>query len=122
MGMNMTMKQVIACNTAIHTAGAAAAAVGGGLAQIPGSDSVPIVTIQTMMVVSLAKIFGKDLAEGAARAVVSTGLSTMVGRGFSQLLIGWLPGVGNVINASTAAVVTETLGWIVVGELCEGRL
>lgn len=81
MGMNMTMKQVIACNTAIHTAGAAAA-VGGGLAQIPGSDSVPIVTIQTMMVVSLAKIFGKDLAEGAARAVVSTGLSTMVGRGF----------------------------------------
>ena len=122
MAMNMTKEQEIACNAAIHTASAAAAAVGGGLAQIPGSDSVPIATIQTMMVVSLAKAFGKDLTEGMAKAVVGTGLSTMVGRGVSQLLIGWIAGFGNIVNASTAAAVTESLGWLVVADLCEGRL
>ena len=122
MKKEMTKEQVIACNAAIHSASAAAAAVGGGLAQIPGSDCVPIVTIQTVMVVSLAKAFGKDLSEGMARAAVGSGLSTMVGRGLSQLLIGWIPGYGNIVNASTAAAVTESLGWLIVGELCEGRL
>ena len=122
MEKKMTREQEIACNAAIHTASAAAAAVGGGLAQIPGSDSVPIATIQTVMIVSLAKVFGRDLSEGMARAAVGTGLSSLVGRGLSQLLIGWIPGVGNIINASTAASVTESLGWIIVGELCEGRI
>ena len=39
-----------------------------------------------------------------------------VGRTASQILIGWLPGVGNVINAVTAASLTETIGWIMAKE------
>jgi hypothetical protein len=36
-----------------------------------------------------------------------------VGRSISQVLVGWLPIYENIINASTAAGVTETIGWAV---------
>lgn len=35
----------------------------------------------------------------------------MAGRGISQVLVGWIPGYGNAINATTAAAVTEAIGW-----------
>lgn len=95
----------------IHTASAAAAAAGGGLAQLPGSDSALIVPIQTAMIVSIAKVHGHKITEAAAADLLLTFLSTMIGRKVSQLLIGWIPGVGNAINATTAAVMTEAIGW-----------
>ncbi|MCH5197052.1 MAG: hypothetical protein J1F28_10065 [Oscillospiraceae bacterium] len=115
----MTNKQKIACNSIIHSASAAAAAVGAGLAQIPLSDSVVLIPIQTGMVIGLAKVFGLELDEGAAKATVATAASTVVGRGISQVLIGWLPVAGNIINGSTAAGVTESLGWIVANDFAK---
>ncbi|MBQ9492420.1 MAG: hypothetical protein IJR54_01630 [Oscillibacter sp.] len=41
---------------------------------------------------------------------------TLVGRGVSQFLLGWIPGVGNVLNAATAAGVTEALGWAIAAD------
>lgn len=109
----MTNKQKIACNSIIHSASAAAAAVGAGLAQIPLSDNAILVPIQTGMVIGLASVFGHDISEGAAKAAVASAAATVVGRGISQFLVGWIPGVGNVINGSTAAALTEAIGWIV---------
>ena len=54
----MTEKQKKDCKKIINVA-SASAAVGGGLAQIPGSDSVPLATIQLTMTISLGKVFGK---------------------------------------------------------------
>lgn len=109
----MTESQKKKCHAIIHTASTAAAGVGAGLAQIPGSDNAVIVPIQITMVISLAKVFGKDLDETGAAAVLSTAASSVVGRGISQVLVGWIPGIGNAINASTAAGVTEATGWTV---------
>ena len=39
-----------------------------------------------------------------------------IGRTASQVLIGWIPGVGNIINATTAATLTEAIGWIMANE------
>jgi uncharacterized protein (DUF697 family) len=33
----------------------------------------------------------------------------------SQALVGWIPGVGNAINAATAAALTEAIGWAADG-------
>jgi hypothetical protein len=33
-----------------------------------------------------------------------------IGRAASQALIGWIPGIGNIINATTAAAITEAIG------------
>ena len=56
----MTDEQKAKCHVAIHTASADAAAVGGGLAQIPGSDNVVLTPIQLTMTIALGKVFGKS--------------------------------------------------------------
>lgn len=32
----------------------------------------------------------------------------------AQMLLGWIPDIGNIINVCTAATVTEKLGWLIV--------
>jgi uncharacterized protein (DUF697 family) len=46
----------------------------------------------------------------------------MVGRTASQALVGWIPGFGNAINMTTAAGLTEAIGWIIAKEFDEGVL
>lgn len=95
----------------IHAAAAAAAGVGAGLAQVPGSDAPVLVGIQTTMIVAIAREHRVELDKTAAADLVLTFTATMAGRTISQLLVGWLPGIGNAINASTAAALTEAVGW-----------
>lgn len=95
----------------IHGAAAACAAIGGGLAQIPGSDSVAIVPLQTAMIMAIANQHGVELTNAAAADLVLTFAATQGGRLLSQVLVGWIPGFGNAINASTAAALTEAIGW-----------
>jgi len=95
----------------IHTASAGAAAVGAGLAQVPGSDAPIIAGIQTTMIIAIAQEYGVSLTKTAAADLLLTFTATAVGRGISQALVGWIPGWGNVVNASTAAAITESVGW-----------
>ena len=117
----MNKKERTACNAIIHSASLAAGGVGAGLAQLPGSDSAAIVPLQIGMIVSLGKVFGIEMTWSAAQATVMSELSTMMGRAVSQALIGWIPGLGNVTNAATAAGVTETLGWGIANEFAKNR-
>ena len=39
----------------------------------------------------------------------------------SQFLVGWIPGLGNAVNAATAAGITETLGWKVADKFDKER-
>lgn len=116
----MTSNQNTMCHAIIHTASSSAAAVGSGLAQLPGSDSPLLTAIQVMMIVSIGQVFDVNLKEAGAKATLSTKLSSMAGkqvaRFAAQMLMGWIPGVGNLVNAATAAGITEAIGWIVVKE------
>lgn len=112
----MTKKQTALCNSIIHSASAATAAIGAGLAQAPCSDSLILVPIQTAMVISLAKVFGQDLSEGAAKAAIASAAGSAVGRGISQIGVGWIPVAGNILNAVTAASITEGIGWACAAE------
>ena len=111
----MTDEQKKKCHMIIHGASATAAGIGAGLAQIPGSDNVVLVGIQTTMIIGLGKVFGMQLTETAAQGLIGTGISAVLGpvvaRTVTGFLIGWIPGIGNAINASTAAGITEALGW-----------
>jgi uncharacterized protein (DUF697 family) len=95
----------------IHTAALACAGVGAGLAQAPGSDSAVIAPLQTAMIVAIAYQHGVTIAKSAAVDLLLTFTATQVGRGISQVLIGWIPIYGNAVNAVTAAAVTEAVGW-----------
>ena len=112
----MTDTQKAKCHAIIHSASASAAAVGAGLAQIPCSDNAVITPIQLTMTISLGRVFGLELTESAARAAVASVAAATVGRTVSQILIGWLPIAGNLVNAGTAATVTEAIGWLLAEE------
>ena len=112
----MTDTQKAKCHAIIHSASASAAAVGAGLAQIPCSDNAVITPIQLTMTISLGRVFGLELTESAARAAVASVAAATVGRTVSQILIGWIPIAGNLVNAGTAATVTEALGWLLAEE------
>jgi uncharacterized protein (DUF697 family) len=95
----------------IHTCAVACAGVGAGLAQVPGSDSAVIVPLQAAMIVSIAAEHGASVSKGLAAELLLTFTATMVGRTASQFLAGWIPVAGNIINATTAASITEIIGW-----------
>ena len=98
----------------IHAASIACGGIDGGLAQAPESDSVAIVPIQTTMIIAIASEHGIEITMAAAADLLLTFAATVrsrqviVGR---QALVGWLPGIDNVTNDSTAAALTEAIGW-----------
>ena len=106
---NMTAEQKKKCHAIIHAASVAAGGAGAGMAQIPGSDNAVITPIQLTMTISLGKVFGVTLTESAAKAAIGSLAASTVGRTVTQVLVGWIPGVGNAINATTAAGLTESL-------------
>lgn len=98
-------------HTIIHGAASAAAAAASGLAQVPGSDNAVITPIQLGMIGSIAAVHGKNLDRAAALSILSTASAGVTGRAVSQFLIGWIPGLGNAVNATTAFAITEAIGW-----------
>ena len=117
----MTTSEVIRCNAIIHAASAAAGGAGAGLAQLPCSDNAVITPIQLGMIVSLGGVFGISVTRSAAEAAASSAAGAAIGRTLSQVLLGWIPGVGNAINAGTAAAVTEAMGWRIANQFARQR-
>ncbi|MDE6539604.1 MAG: hypothetical protein K2K66_05390 [Ruminococcus sp.] len=107
------------CHAIIHTASVSAAAIGGGLANIPGSDAPALLAIQTTMIISLGKVFEVSIAEAMAKQMIAEFLGCTVGKIVANILTGWLPGIGNAVNATTAAGITEVIGWAAAKEFDE---
>ena len=115
----MNEEQNNKCHVIIHTATASASAIAAGLAQIPGSDTIPITAIQITMIISLGGVFGRDIAKSAAESILAGAAASIGGRTVSQFLVGWIPGLGNAINAATAASITEGIGWYVANDFAK---
>ena len=98
----------------IHAASIACAGIDGSLAQVPESDSLAIVPIQTTMIIAIASEHGIKITNAAAADLLLMFSATMrSGQGFfgRQALVGWLPGIDNDNNDSKAAALTEAIGW-----------
>lgn len=110
------------CHVVIHSAAISAGVVGTGLAQIPLSDSVLISGIQVSMIIALGKVFDMNISEGVAKGILAGASGKIVGRGFVQVAVGWLPGLGNVINTATASGLTEAIGWTAANQFYQESL
>jgi uncharacterized protein (DUF697 family) len=98
----------------IHDASVASAGINRGSAQKPESVSEAIVPIQTSMIIAIASAHGIEITDTDAADLLRTLSSTMRSRQvpFSrQALVGWIPGIDNDNNDSTAAALTEAIGW-----------
>ena len=92
------------------------------MAQVPGSDNAVIIPIQIGMVVALGRVFNIHVTDSLAQGVI-VGVSAAEGtRAVSQFLVGWIPGLGNAINASSAAGLTEAIGWAVARKFDRGEV
>lgn len=111
---NLSSKEKKLCHTIIHTASSSAAAVGAGLAQLPLADNAVITPIQITMIISLGEVFGQKVSKAVAKGLLGGFIANFVGRGIAQVVWGWMPGIGNVSNAITAATITESVGWLCV--------
>lgn len=118
----MTDAQRAACHGIIHTAATSGGGVAFGLAQLPCADAVVLVPIQITMVVSLGAVFGVHIIDAVAKGVVLGMAATYGGRGLTQVLFGWIPVLGNTLNAGTAFGLTEWMGWAVADKFDRGEL
>lgn len=118
----MTDDQRQKCHVIIHTASTATAAVGAGLAQLPLTDHAVIVPIQVTMIVSLGAVFDVHVTDSVAKGIALGMAAFFVGRAASQILLGWIPVLGNAINAATAAGITEAMGWAVANKFAKGEI
>jgi uncharacterized protein (DUF697 family) len=113
-GIKLSKEQTAKCHAIIHTASVAAGGIGTGLAQIPLSDNLLLAPIQITMVISIGGVFGIKVTDGMAKGILSTLAASFIGRGVSQVLVGLMPVIGNIINTATAASLTEAVGWLAV--------
>lgn len=117
----MTPEQKKSCAKIIHTASVGAAGIGAGLAQVPCEDNMLLTPLQLTMAIGLGKVFHIELSDTAARAAVSSAAACTIGRAVSQVLVGWIPGIGNAINSATAASLTEAIGWNMAVDFAKKR-
>ncbi|GAA7347003.1 hypothetical protein MLS212_03890 [Helicobacter pylori] len=103
--------------TIIHVASGAAGGV--GLIPIPFSDALAIVPIQAGMIYKMNDAFGVKIKDSVAASLI-TGLLgvtavAQVGRVLVNGLLKFIPVVGSVVGAvisgTTAAVITEGIGF-----------
>ena len=110
------------CHKIIHSSALSSAAPAAGLAQLPFSDTVFITPIQIAMIIAIGKVFNMRISESGAKSIIAGASASLAGRGLSQLLIGWVPGYGNALNATTAFAATETIGWMAVDHFYKIKL
>jgi len=94
----------------IHLAAIAGALAAFIMAQLPASDNLILVPIEVIMVIRLGSVFHVDLKKSISTSFVVGNIATLVGRGISEFLVGWIPVAGNIIDALTAAAVIEFFG------------
>lgn len=105
------------CHFVIHEA-MVAAAMGGGI-PIPMSGAIPISGAQVMMIIRLGKVFDITLSNAAAKTVAGVTVAQQTGRAVFTNILKVIPGgkiPGAIIGATTAALLTEALGWIVADD------
>ena len=100
------------CEKIINASAVACGGVGTGLAQLPLADSAIITPIQIAMVIKIGKELDMDITESMATAIVSSLTGAVLGRSVSAVMFGWLPVVGNIVNAATSTGLTKTIGYL----------
>lgn len=98
------------CKTIIHVASGAAGAI-----PIPFSDALAIAPIQAGMIYKMNDAFGMDLDKSVGASLI-TGLLgvtavAQVGRTLVNGFLKFIPVVGSVAGGTTAAVITEGIGF-----------
>ena len=94
----------------IHTAAAAAFAMGLSFSYVPGYRFV-MEEFQLTMMIQIAALFGVNLSRADARSFYESTIQVRVDPIIDGFVIRCIAGPGHTSNATIAVQVTETIGW-----------
>jgi len=98
----------------IQTAATACDKIDGGSSSVSESDPTIFAPIQANMIIAIASAYGIEVTDAESTDLLETFSATiqshpvLAGR---QLLVGWLPGIDDIGEHSTAAGRAEAIGW-----------
>ena len=93
---------------------ATAAGIAAGMAQAPFADQGPLMANDIAMAIAIGKVYGVKVKENIAKSLVASTLGNQLGTGVFKAITGFIPGLGNGINAAVAATTTETVGNLLI--------
>ena len=120
----MTESQHRSCERIIHLSAVAAVGSAAALSQMPGADNVALVGIIGKMVINLSDVFDVSLEHSAVelgKSVLKQFAGTIAARIATQWIVGWLPFVGNAVNAATMSGLVEYIGWVMADNFDTNR-
>lgn len=82
-----------------------------GASPIPGSDVVPLTSLQVGLIIKLSKLYDKPLTKKAARDMIVITATQTVGHTIYRQALKFIPGAGSVIGGTVATAMTVALGY-----------
>ncbi|MGZ5008334.1 MAG: hypothetical protein ACXWE9_09820 [Methylobacter sp.] len=79
--------------------------------QIPGMGVATLTKLYLEMLAKIAALFNQKLEPQAARSLVLTGCNRYTGAIFQKSVLGWIPLIGNAVNAKITYDLTKNIGW-----------
>lgn len=105
-----SMKEKSAAATRwIVAAGVSAGIIGAS--PIPGSDVVPLTSLQVGLIIKLSKLYDKPLTKKAAKDMIIITATQTVGHTIYRQALKFIPGAGSVIGGTVATAMTVALGY-----------
>lgn len=77
---------------------------------MPGSDIVPLTTLQVSLIVKLSMLYDKPISKDATMKVVVSKIAGGLGQNVFRQGVKFFPGIGSIIGAGVAGVITFGLG------------
>lgn len=90
--------------------GASLSASAIGALPVPGSDIVPLTTLQVSLIIKLSMLYDKPISKDATMKVVVSTIAGGLGQNAFRQGVKFFPGIGSIIGAGVAGVITFGLG------------
>ncbi|MCH4825997.1 MAG: 50S ribosome-binding GTPase [Planococcus sp. (in: firmicutes)] len=98
-----------AANRWIIGAGISAGVIGAS--PIPGSDVLPLTTLQAGLIIKLSNLYDKPLTKKAAKDMIVVTATKTIGHTIYRQALKFIPGAGSIIGGTVASSMTLALGY-----------
>ncbi|MDN7245014.1 50S ribosome-binding GTPase [Planococcus shenhongbingii] len=82
-----------------------------GASPIPGSDVIPLTSLQVGLIIKLSKLYDKPLSKKAAKDMIVITATQTIGHTLYRQALKFIPGAGSVIGGTVASAMTLALGY-----------
>lgn len=82
-----------------------------GASPIPGSDVIPLTSLQVGLIIRLSKLYDKPLTKKAAKDMIVITATQTIGHTLYRQALKFIPGAGSVIGGTVASAMTLALGY-----------